>query len=234
LLPIGPLMREHRLIERMIGLLDRELRRTKEVSDLDPVFIDSAVDFFRTYADRTHHGKEEDILFRELRMKELKPQDKQVMDELVQEHIYARKTVRVLLEAKDRYIKGDKHALGEVQTLLGELIQLYPAHIEKEDRRFFYPVMEYFTTQEQDAMLQEFYEFDRNMIHEKYGEVVEKISTSTKEYQLMRCKVCGYVYDPVKGDPEHDVEPGTLFEELPEEWVCPICFAPKKEFEKVA
>jgi len=234
LLPIGLLMREHRLIERMVGLLDRELDRTKEVNDLNLVFIDSAVDFFRTYADRTHHGKEEDILFRELRMKELKPQDKQVMDELVQEHVYARKTVRVLFEAKDSYLRGDKHALGEVQVRLGELIQLYPAHIEKEDRRFFYPAMEYFTTQEQDAMLQKFYEFNRNMIHEKYGAVVDEIRTSTKEYQLMSCKVCGYIYDPAKGDPEHDVEPGTLFEELPEEWVCPVCFAPREEFEKVA
>jgi hemerythrin-like domain-containing protein/rubredoxin len=226
-------MREHRLIERMVGLLDREVKRTREVNDLDPVFIDTAVDFFKTYADRTHHGKEEDILFRELRVKQLKPLDKQVMDELVQEHIYARKTVQALLDAKNRYTKGDRHALVEVQTHLGELIQLYPAHIEKEDRRFFYPAMEYFTPPEQDAMLQEFYEFDRNMIHEKYGAVVEKIIAGTKDYQLMKCRVCGYVYDPIKGDPEHGIEPGVPFEELPDEWLCPVCFAPKKEFEKV-
>ena len=69
MLPIGLLMKEHRLIERMVGLLVKELDRTKKVNDLNPVFIDSAVDFFRTYADRTHHGKEEDILFRELRIK---------------------------------------------------------------------------------------------------------------------------------------------------------------------
>jgi hemerythrin-like domain-containing protein/rubredoxin len=226
-------MREHRLIERMVGLLDRELKRTREMNDLDSVLIDTAIDFFKTYADRTHHGKEEDILFRELRVKQLKPLDKQVMDELVQEHIYARKTVQALLDAKNRYNKGDKHALVEVQAHLDELIQLYPAHIEKEDRRFFYPAMEYFTPQEQDVMLQEFYEFDRNMIHEKYGGVVEKIITGTKEYQHMKCRVCGYIYNPMKGDPEHGIEPGIPFEELPDEWLCPVCFAPKKEFEKV-
>jgi len=47
-----------------------------------------------------------------------------------------------------------------------------------------------------------------------------------------RCKVCGYVYDPEKGDPDSGIKPGTPFEELPEDWVCPICGVSKDEFEK--
>jgi flavin reductase (DIM6/NTAB) family NADH-FMN oxidoreductase RutF/rubredoxin len=46
------------------------------------------------------------------------------------------------------------------------------------------------------------------------------------------CKVCGYVYDPVKGDPDNGITPGTPFEALPDTWNCPICNAPKSEFEK--
>jgi rubredoxin len=46
------------------------------------------------------------------------------------------------------------------------------------------------------------------------------------------CTVCGYVYDPEKGDPENGVEPGTRFEDLPDDWVCPLCGAPKEDFEK--
>ena len=46
------------------------------------------------------------------------------------------------------------------------------------------------------------------------------------------CVVCGYVYDPEKGDPESGVEPGTLFEDLPDDWVCPVCGAGKDQFEK--
>lgn len=63
-MPIGPLMKKHRLIERMIALMERELFRLKDGKEMDPVFIDVAADFIRTYADRCHHGKEEDILFR--------------------------------------------------------------------------------------------------------------------------------------------------------------------------
>ncbi len=47
-----------------------------------------------------------------------------------------------------------------------------------------------------------------------------------------KCKVCGYVYDPATGDPDSGIKPGTSFEQLPDTWVCPICGAPKSEFEK--
>ena len=45
------------------------------------------------------------------------------------------------------------------------------------------------------------------------------------------CLVCGYVYQPDRGDPENGVAPGTEFSDIPEEWICPICQAPKDQFE---
>jgi len=48
-----------------------------------------------------------------------------------------------------------------------------------------------------------------------------------------RCVVCSYVYDPVSGDPENGVPPGTAFENIPDDWVCPLCGAGKDEFEAV-
>ncbi len=47
------------------------------------------------------------------------------------------------------------------------------------------------------------------------------------------CIVCGYVYDPAEGDPDSGIEPGTPFEALPDDWVCPDCGAGKDMFEKV-
>jgi len=46
------------------------------------------------------------------------------------------------------------------------------------------------------------------------------------------CGVCGYVYDPAEGDPANDVPPGTKFEDLPDDWVCPVCGAFKEEFSR--
>lgn len=47
------------------------------------------------------------------------------------------------------------------------------------------------------------------------------------------CLVCGYVYDPAEGDPDSGIEPGTSFEALPDDWLCPDCGAGKDMFEKV-
>ena len=46
-----------------------------------------------------------------------------------------------------------------------------------------------------------------------------------------KCSICGYIYDPSKGDPDKGVKPGTAFEEIPEDWVCPTCGATKDMFE---
>jgi rubredoxin len=45
------------------------------------------------------------------------------------------------------------------------------------------------------------------------------------------CKVCGYVYDPAQGDPEHDVPPQTPWETVPAHWTCPVCGVGKEDFE---
>lgn len=57
----------------------------------------------------------------------------------------------------------------------------------------------------------------------------EKKMESMPKY---RCEVCGYVYDPEKGDPDGDIPPGTPFEDLPDDWICPICGAGKGDFVK--
>jgi rubredoxin len=48
-----------------------------------------------------------------------------------------------------------------------------------------------------------------------------------------RCTVCGYEYDPAVGDPLSKIPPGTPFESLPDDWVCPMCGATKSEFEPI-
>jgi len=46
------------------------------------------------------------------------------------------------------------------------------------------------------------------------------------------CTICGYIYDPEKGDTDEGIEPGTNFDNLPDDWTCPICGAGKEDFEK--
>ncbi|SPD76477.1 Hemerythrin HHE cation binding domain protein [uncultured Desulfobacterium sp.] len=171
----GPLMIEHRLIERMISIIRNKLALVEETRKIDPMFVDKAVDFIRMYADRTHHGKEEEILFRDLKKKDLSEKDRQLMNELMEEHVFGRDNTKVLVEANTRYRNGDHSALKEITGCLRTLIDFYPKHIEKEDKVFFPASRTYFSDAEDQAMLAQFWEFDRNMIHEKYRSVVNDL-----------------------------------------------------------
>jgi len=175
IMPAGPLMKEHRLIERMITVIKKETADLASGKELDPLFIKEAADFIKTYADQCHHGKEEDILFRDLGKKELSKEHSEIMNQLIAEHKYGRKTLKDLVTAEDRYEKGDKKAKEEVLNCLKALVDFYPKHIEKEDKHFFLPCMDYFSSKEKDDMLEEFWEFDKTLIHKKYKIMVEQM-----------------------------------------------------------
>lgn len=71
----------------------------------------------------------------------------------------------------------------------------------------------------------------RSLIGPETEPVAEKeASQSMSKYQ---CSVCGYIYDPADGDEDGGIEPGTAFEDLPEDWECPVCGAPKSDFERI-
>lgn len=173
--PAGPLVHEHRIIERMIASLGATLHTLDETRSVDPVYIDTVVDFIRTYADRCHHGKEEDILFRDLANKPLPDDLARMMQELIEDHVFARATTRRLVEENALYAAGQTAALDRIAEAAGVLVGFYPMHIEKEDRHFFKPCLEYFDDAEKARMLAEFDEFDRALIHEKYLDVVERL-----------------------------------------------------------
>jgi hemerythrin-like domain-containing protein len=105
------------------------------------------------------------------------------MEELVEEHRWGRKVTARLVEANARYVQGNKEALSLMTDCIRSLVEFYPRHIEKEDKHFFIPCMDYFTEAEKEAMLKEEWEFDRSLIHEKYRNVVissEKFLTAEK------------------------------------------------------
>ena len=174
MLPIGPMMIEHRLIERMIKAMNHALLQAEKQKKIDPRFIETATDFIRAYADRCHHGKEEDILFRELKKKKISAEHQTIIEELIEEHRRGRQVTGKLVEANSRYMKGDERALSEILECIRTLIGFYPKHIEKEDRRFFLPIMGYFSKEEKEAMLQEGYRFDADLLHEEYQKAVQE------------------------------------------------------------
>ena len=173
--PVDILINEHKLILRAVEIIKKETQRMQSNNNIDPSFITTAVDFFRTYADRFHHGKEEGILFNQLSQKEMRETDNKIMIELMAEHAIARRTVNALENAKIQYIFSKKDNLAKILGSLNAIIELYPMHIEKEDKHFFYPSMEYFTEIEQDQMIADFVTFNQEFTDKRYDQIIRAI-----------------------------------------------------------
>jgi rubredoxin len=60
---------------------------------------------------------------------------------------------------------------------------------------------------------------------------VRRVSTETLAKQLYICTSCGFIYDPDEGDPDGGIPPGTAFDDIPDDWFCPVCGARKADFE---
>jgi hemerythrin-like domain-containing protein len=174
---LGILMTEHRLIDRVVADVTLELEQIERGERaIAPEYIDTVVDFIRSYADRCHHGKEENILFLELLTKPLPEQVEDAMRMLVDDHIWARAKTGALVAATARYRAGDEGAAEDINDAITKLLHFYPIHIEKEEKSFFKMAIEQFTADEREVMLGRFRAFERLMpIREKYLGVVQDL-----------------------------------------------------------
>jgi hemerythrin-like domain-containing protein len=173
---INSLMQEHQVIGRTIRIFEAEIEKIKEGHRVNPVAMDISIDFVRIYTDQVHQGKEENILFRELGKKDLSPEHAKMIEELNEEHKYSRSIVSRWLGANERYFQGEDTS-GEIIDRLAELTLFYPQHIEKENEYFFNIFSKYLPQEEQDKLIKEFGEFDKNILHWKY----RKVETVLKE-----------------------------------------------------
>ena len=171
----GLLMIEHRLIEKMLVLAKKNIE-TMNPDTYNPILVDNIVDFIRVYADRTHHGKEEDILFRDLEKKKLESADAAMMNELIGEHRQARVKVQEIVLLNGQFKDGDRTVVPRIREIVFWLSEFYPVHIKKEDAVFFPNADGYFSESELDAQLKEYYSFDAKMIHEKYQNLYAELN----------------------------------------------------------
>lgn len=171
--PIGPLMIEHRLIEKIILPLKKEITKMEQGNQTDTEFLRAAADFFHVYADLIHHGKEESILFAALKSKNISSESQSLMDELLAEHEQGRENVKAFISAIEAYAGGDQTQIREMISRLNFLLELYPRHIKNEDEIFFPGSMEYFSAAEQSKMLKEMKDFDEKMPADKYVQAMK-------------------------------------------------------------
>ncbi len=122
--PRGQLMIEHRLIEKCLASAAESTKDMKE-GRYDPDLIDTIVDFIKTYADRTHHGKEEDILFRTLSQRQISGDDLVVMNELIDEHKRARQKVGRIVESNRQFTESTRAKTANTNDIQSEFPLCY-------------------------------------------------------------------------------------------------------------
>ncbi|MFO7928888.1 MAG: hemerythrin domain-containing protein [Candidatus Humimicrobiaceae bacterium] len=173
--PVKILIDEHNLISRMRDVLEQELNRIEEHATVELNILNKAIDFVKTYADKCHHGKEERYLFKQMKKKNLKKEDAEMLSQLEKEHIYERNLVTRLVNAGEEYFRGFTNEVDNVYECLEMLVNFFPVHIEHEEEDFFVRSMDYFSGEEKADLVKKFYEHDRRLIHSKYREILEEL-----------------------------------------------------------
>jgi len=171
---IDILVAEHRVIERMNALLRTELAESEIKGEVRLSFVYAAADFFKSYADETHHGKEEGILIRRLEGKPVSGEERALIARIAAEHAAIRAEVTSLALDARKYEAGDQSAAARLRASMKRLIAIYPGHIELEENDFFPAAMGNFSQEEKDEMAELGYDHDTDMAHKKYVDILLK------------------------------------------------------------
>lgn len=179
--PTEMLEAEHRFIAKVVGataVLADDLEAGREVR---PATILNVVEFMRTYADRCHHGKEEELLFPAL-AKSGVPMRGCPVEALTREHAMGRALVKGLAEVADAYQKSDASAKeGLIKNLRG-MAELYPNHIWKEDYLLFPMSNKVLSQDDQQGLYQEFEKVEERIgrdVHHRLEQLSDELAQIT-------------------------------------------------------
>ncbi|MFH1647995.1 MAG: hemerythrin domain-containing protein [Chloroflexota bacterium] len=172
------LKQEHRIIERMLAVLEAAAARVDAGRELPADFFPRAVDFIRNFADRCHHGKEEDNLFPTLEKLGI-PGESGPIGVMLAEHEQGRALVRGMEEDGRRYAKGEKKALNAAAKNARDYAQLLRQHIDKEDNILYEMADRMLSPANQMALIDKFEEVELERIgagkHKEYLKLVEDL-----------------------------------------------------------
>jgi len=168
------LKQEHRVIEQVLNCLERMAQRLEGEGELDAEAARQALDFLRNFADRCHHGKEEDCLFPLLEEKGFS-RTQGPTGVMLHEHEAGRRHVGAMAEAVEGAAAGDAAASTEFVAHARQFVQLLREHIQKEDHCLFEMTDQALSQQEQSQLLDSFAKVEHDDMepgtHEKYLEI---------------------------------------------------------------
>ena len=176
--PTDLLRAEHRVIEQMLSVLEK-LRSLPEDQPLPHADAEQTMEFFRRFADRCHHGKEEGLLFPALERKGF-PREMGPIGVMLYEHDVGRSHVRSMAEALQRIQSGDRQARAAFCQHAQAYIDLLREHIYKEDNILFMMAEQAFSPQDQHHLLEEFQQTEQTAVeageHERWVQTANQLA----------------------------------------------------------
>jgi hemerythrin-like domain-containing protein len=172
------LKQEHEGILLMLNIMEQ----ISAMNEPNIVHLAQIIDFIKTFADKCHHGKEEDLLFPKLIEKGIRKENGPI-GVMLYEHEQGRKHIKDLSVSFENYKNGDKSAISGIKENLNKYIDLLRNHISKENNVLFKMADEVLSEKEQDSLFEEFEKIEIERIgigkHEEYHQLLKLLK---KEY----------------------------------------------------
>lgn len=162
--PTEELKSEHQAIKRMLQILDKMCGQIESGEQVDPAHLDTVVEFIRVFADKCHHGKEEDLLFPAMEEAGV-PREGGPIGVMLIEHTQGRDYVKNMADSATAYKSGQREAAGVFAANARNYVSLLAQHIDKEDN-ILYPIADMHISNEKK---QELHEAFARVEHEVIG-----------------------------------------------------------------
>lgn len=176
--PTDELKEEHQGILLMLKILDKVCVKLESKEKVDPDHLERIVEFFRVFADKCHHGKEEDLLFPEMEKSGV-PKERGPIGVMLIEHDQGRAFVKGMGEAATRYKKGGSTGLAEFTKNARDYIALLTQHINKENNILFPMGDRVVSREKQEELVEAFETLEREKIgagtHEKFHQLLHHL-----------------------------------------------------------
>lgn len=176
--PTEILKEEHKEIRRMLKILGKVSEKLKSGERVERDILEKVLEFIKVFADRCHHGKEENLLFPAMEEAGI-PREGGPIGVMLYEHEVGRNAVKGMKEGIEEFYKGNENARKKISENAETYIELLDSHIYKEDN-ILYPMADmHLSEEQQDELFEKFEEVEKNTIgegkHQAFLELIENL-----------------------------------------------------------
>ncbi len=172
------LKEEHKIIKNMLEILDRICEKLEKNEKVNAEHLEKILDFIKTFADKCHHGKEEDLLFAAMEKVGI-PREGGPIGVMLEEHRIGREYVKNMMDGLKEYKNADEDSIPQIVESARSYIGLLKEHIFKEDNILYEIADAHLSEKVQEQLVEEFEKFELEKmgkgIHEKYHHLIEEL-----------------------------------------------------------